>query len=89
VTQREVLMSLPLPTSASTKVISNGSRAATFLCQGTTRAGRRAFIYAAPGLDLTFSAKRFAEYVARKGIAVDEPKDDVKPARRSRQPRAA
>src|SRR5262249_26649328 len=61
------------------EVISNGSSAATFLGEGTTRAGHRAFAYAAPGLDLKFATTRFAEYVARKGIAVEDAKVEVKP----------
>jgi hypothetical protein len=61
------------------EVISNGSRAATFLGESMTRNGRRAFIYATRGLDLTFAAQRFEEYVARKGIAVEDSKVEVKP----------
>jgi len=59
------------------EVISNSSRAATFLGEGSARNGSRAFVYAAPGLDPKFTAQRFEEYVASKGIAVDDVKAEV------------
>ena len=53
------------------EVVSNGSRAATFLGECHDRSGQRVLVYAASELDPAFAAVRFASFVERHGLIDD------------------